>query len=630
MNKQLTILFLLSSLVLQSLWAQKPVVPKHEVNVWTITDKNAAIISSTIDTAVYKFQSSNPIDKYSIANAYNGTLGSPLQSKIYYDRTEKTNFLFSSPYDVYFLAPTDITFYNTKTPFSNLTYYSSGQAISREDDLNALFTINANKRLNFSGLFNYVEAQGVYSQQATKMNKGGLWGSYLGKWYNATGIFMYQSFNNKENGGILNKAYITRPDSLTGYEPSFIPVKLSDATSRYTNSYFYFNQKINIGRGKHATDSITKDSVHVATISHTIKYEQAQKRYRSTNDSAFYAHNYFDTKATKDSARYKSVRNDIAISVNEGFSKWFPLGITAYVEDDYFEYYNLNNTTPVNAYENDVLLGAEMAKRKGQAFLFNANGEIYTIGRKAGDFNLNGGVSSSFRLFKDTVSFKANGFLKNTSPSYFENNYISNHFIWVNNFNKTLKTNIDAALGLHNKWLDLSLGAAVQNITNLVYFDENALPAQFNGNVQLLVGNVDLNLKFGPLYLQNKVIYQKSSNANVLTLPEIASYNNLFFGFKMFKKVLITQLGADVYYHTAYYAPNYMPAIGVFYQQKSQLIGNYPVASIYANFHLKTASFFFKYSHINKLFSPPNYFSMPNYPLDPDMFRMGITWNFFD
>ena len=630
MKKQLSILFLITIGILQSLFAQSTKKIKPEISVWNISDKTTAIIPTKIDTSVFNFQSSNKIDKYSIANAYNGTLGSPLQSKIYSDRTQKTDFLFSLPYDAYFLAPTEILFYNTKTPYSNLTYYSSGGQQEKEDDFNAVFTVNVNKRLNFGGLINYAEARGMYSRQSTQQFKGGLYFSYLGKWYNATGIAMYQGFNNQENGGIQDIEYITRPDSLTGYEPVNIPVKLSDAKSKYSNKYLYFNQKINIGRGRNAADSITKDTIRVATLSHTLKLEQAQKKYKANYDRSYYTNTYFDSIATMDSTRYRSFRNNVAITINEGFSKWFPLGITAYIEDDYQEYFNLNDTIPLLGYENDILIGAEMAKRKGKAFLFTINGELNTIGRKAGDFNLNGAISSSFRLFKDTVSLKVNGFMRSTSPSYFENKYISNHFIWNNNFDKTLKTNVDASLGLKNKWLNLTLGAAVQNINNLIYFDDNALPMQHTGDIQLLIGNASLNLKLGPLYIQNMLVYQKASDESVLPLPEISTYNNVFFGFKMFKKVLTTQLGTDMYYHTAYYAPNYMPATGVFYLQKSQLIGNYPLISVYANFHLKTASFFIKYSHISALFVEPNYFSMPNYPLYSNMFRIGITWNFFD
>ncbi len=627
MRKYLCIIFLLISSF--QLTAQKGSNIKPDVRVWKITDKTTTAIPLKIDTSVFNFQNRNQVDKYSIANAYNGTLGSPLQSKIFTDRTEKTDFLFSRPYDAYFEAPTDIILYNTKTPYSNLTYHSAGKRDEREDDFRGMFTVNANKRLNFGALIDYVSARGVYTRQATQMFKSGAWLSYLGKWYNATGIASYQVFNNQENGGIESHAYINRTDSLSNYQPLNIPIQLADAKSRYSNKYLYFNQKLKFGKGRNAADSITKDTIRIATLSHTLKLEQAQKRYIGKADWAYYSNTYFDSIITIDTTRYRSFRNNIALTINEGFSKWFPLGITAYVENDYQDYCNYADSIPTYAYENDVLIGAEMAKRKGDVFTFNANGEINTIGRKAGDFKLIGALGSSFRLFKDTVALRVNGFMKNESPSFYENDYISNHFIWNNNFDKTLKTNLEASLSLKNKFVNFSIGAGVQNINKLIYFNDKAVPEQHANDIQLLQGNAILNFKFGPLYLQNKVVYQKASDNTALPLPEISSYNNLFFGFKMFKKVLTAQIGVDMYYHTAYYAPRYMPATGVFYLQKDQLVGDYPLASLYGNFHLKTATFYFKYYHISKLFVDPNYFSMPNYPMYPDMLRMGISWNFF-
>lgn len=628
--KKLINILIFAGCFMAALYGQQSNKVKRAIQTWKISDKLTQVLPSVIDTPVYNFHNSDQVNSYSIANAHNGTLGSPIQSKIFTDRTTKTDYLFSLPYDAYFLAPTDIVFYNTTVPYSNITWFSSGGQKNKEDDFKALLTLNANKRLNFSGLIDYVVARGEYSQQATRLFKGGAWGSYMGKWYSATGIAMYQSFNNKENGGIEDPAFISRPDSLTGYEPINIPVQLSDAKSWYKNSYFYFNQKVNFGRGRHAADTLTKDTIKIATLQHTLKLEQAAKRYKATSEDDFYPVIYYDSLSTVDSTRYRSFRNTLALTINEGFSRFFPLGITLYAENDYQDYCTIKDTVPIYNYENDVLIGAEMAKRKGKAFLFYANAELNTLGRKAGDFNVNGGASSSFRLFKDSAFVKVNAYLKHTSPSYFENNYYSNHFSWSNNFDKTLKTYLDAGLGLHNKHLDVSFNVSVQNITNYIYSNNNAVPAQYNGNIQLLTADAIVNLKFGPLYFQNKIVYQQSSNSELLALPEISSYSNLFFGFKLFKNVLNTQLGADVYYHTAYYAPNYMPATGLFYNQQSQLIGNYPVISAYANFHLKTATFFFKYSHMNALFMAPNYFSMPNYPINQDMFRMGITWNFFD
>ena len=357
-----------------------------------------------------------------------------------------------------------------------------------------------------------------------------------------------------------------------------------------------------------------------------------QKRYQGeVADTSFYANTYYDSALTVDSTRYKSLRNNIALSINEGFSRWFPLSLVGYVEHEYREYYNsVYDSIKTNAYENDILLGAEMSKRTGKALLFDANGEIYSIGDRAGDVKLAGGLSSSFGLFKDTVSLKVRGSFKNSSPTYFEKNYFSNHFKWENDFEKTKKVRINASAAWQNKWFEVAVGAGAENVSNLIYYDENAMPVQFTDNIQILTTQASLNLNLWIFHIHNKAVHQESSNQTVVPLPEFSTYNNVFFAFKMFKKELHTQIGADMYYFTSYYAPSYMPATGIFYNQNQETVGYYPVMSAYLNFHLKTARFFFKYYHFNSSFEDPKYFSMPNYPLYPMRFKMGISWNMYN
>jgi hypothetical protein len=90
------------------------------------------------------------------------------------------------------------------------------------------------------------------------------------------------------------------------------------------------------------------------------------------------------------------------------------------------------------------------------------------------------------------------------------------------------------------------------------------------------------------------------------------------------------QIGADVRYHTAYYAPSYMPATGQFFVQDKMKIGNYPVMNVYINAHLKRTRFFVQYYHLNQLFMQGDYYSMPYYPINPATLKMGLTWNFYD
>ena len=89
------------------------------VKSWHITERFAVVDSIPVDTVHLNFQDANLIDRFSIANSYNGNLGSPIQSKLYFDRPISSDFIFSNAYYPYVTDIKNAIFYNTKTPYSN-------------------------------------------------------------------------------------------------------------------------------------------------------------------------------------------------------------------------------------------------------------------------------------------------------------------------------------------------------------------------------------------------------------------------------------------------------------------------------------------------------------------------------
>ena len=137
----------------------------------------------------------------------------------------------------------------------------------------------------------------------------------------------------------------------------------------------------------------------------------------------------------------------------------------------------------------------------------------------------------------------------------------------------------------------------------------------------------------GIFHLDNEVIWQKSSDQAVLPLPELSLYHNFYMQFKLAKKVLSVQLGADVRYFTKYDAPAYMPATQQFYLQPEEgkvEIGGYPIVNVYANLHLKRTRFYVMMYHVNQGMSKPNYLLAPHYPINPRVLKFGLSWNFYD
>ena len=155
---------------------------------------------------------------------------------------------------------------------------------------------------------------------------------------------------------------------------------------------------------------------------------------------------------------------------------------------------------------------------------------------------------------------------------------------------------------------------------------------QADDNIQVISATLCQGLKWGILNIDTELTYQRSSNQEILPLPDFNIYANLYIKFKI-AKVLNTELGADVRYFTAYYAPDYSPALGQFCLQNpgdKVEIGDYPIASVYANFLLKETRFYVKYQHVNEGTGNRNYFLAPHYPLNPATLWLGLSWNFYN
>ena len=603
------------------------------VKTWHITDRFAVVDSFQVDTANLNYQNANPIDRFSIANSYNGNLGSPIQSKLYFDRPANNDFIFSNAYFPYIMNVQSATFYNTKTAYSNLNYTTGGTNYRDEDHFKFLFTGNANKRLNIGTTLDYIYARGEYANQAAKRFAGSLFGNYNGKHYSATALLSTNNLDNYENGGLKNTTGI----NPLGLATADIETNIVGYANYKMNQIFY-NQQYSIGIERPIRineDSVRMEYVPVTRFAHTFKFTDARKRYFELNpEKAFYDTTYYYIKRsngaykeTNDTSALKTFSNTFSVSMEEEFNKWMKFGLTAYVENE-IQQFTFNEDTLINKMlKSNTKVGGILSKQRGQLFRYSVLGEIDLLGYKIGDFLLDGKVGGYFKLWNDSISMVATGFMRSDEPSYFLQHYQSNHFRWDNNFKKIYRTNIGGTFSIPTRSFSLNIG--IENITQFIYFDTKALPAQFSGNVQVLAANLKQDFHVGKFALENNVVFQLSTQPGILHLPRFTFYENLYFHDIWFD-VLSVQLGANLRYNSEYYAPAYMPATGQFYNQSITKIGNYPVVNVYLNCHLKRTRFFVEYYHINQMFMHGDYYSMPGYPIDPAIIKMGISWNFYD
>ena len=95
--------------------------------------------------------------------------------------------------------------------------------------------------------------------------------------------------------------------------------------------------------------------------------------------------------------------------------------------------------------------------------------------------------------------------------------------------------------------------------------------------------------------------------------------------------MLRMQIGVDGRFNTKYYAPSYNPALAAFYNQRDWELGNYPYLDAFITAKWKRMRIFLKYQHANfGLFGNSEYFTVAGYPQNPGMFKMGLSWSFYD
>ena len=634
---------------------------------WKVTRRLGNIIPVPVDTLQTGFQNSN--DPAGATGQYNylGNLGAPRISRIFLDRKEESQFFFTDVYDQTVLKPEDVTFTNTLSPFTNLTYYKSFNSRNSEERFKSYFAINANKKLGFGFYIDYVYGRGMYNNQSTAFFNGGLFASYRGDKYNLHFIFNNDNLKMRENGGITDDRYITHPlDMAEGkkqYSSTDIPTLFNKIWNHNTSYHTFLTHRYNLGFYKEKTDSIEKDSVRiikdfvpVTSFIHTLELDLNGRKYitqDNTQNLDYFEHTYFGNDSI-DKNRRTSLRNTFGISLLEGFNKWAKAGLTAFLTHEYRDFTLPDSTdtgkrTSKHYKENIVYVGGELSKVQGRLLHYKVLGEVAISGEDAGQFRIEGNGDLNLRLLGDSVRLEANAYIKNLNPVFYYRHFHSKHYWWDNNnLSKTMRTRIEGKLNF--KRLGTTLRAGVENIKNYTYlantsipivnnegtitsFKNNAAVCQYNKNIQVFTAMLQQKFQFGIFHLDGEVVYQKSSEQSILPLPELSAYGNLYLKAGLVKNVLNVELGADVRYFTKYQALDYSPVIGQFYLQNPEnkiAIGGCPMVNVYANLQWKRTRIFLMMYNVNQTSGNSRYFLAPHYPISPRILKLGISWNFFD
>ena len=404
---------------------------------------------------------------------------------------------------------------------------------------------------------------------------------------------------------------------------------------------------------KNAEDSLFYKSEYVPVTSfiHTVKFDNYRRIYEAYQTPAdYYLNEYYDAgRLTGDSiydqTKHWHMKNTFAIAMLEGFNKWAKAGLKAFASYDLRHYELPTMEGGFEKYNEHVLsVGGQLSKQEGKTLHYNAVAEIGLTGVDAGTLAIDGNVDVNIPFLGDTLQVRGDAFFHRETPSFYYRNYHARHLWWENDLDKTIHTRIMGTLSFPKTRTKLRV--AVDEIKNYTYFSQSyditekglrtgviVTPMQESEGINLLTAQLEQNFRLGILNWENLFTYQHSSKESVLPVPAFNAYTNLYIKFKVVK-VLNVDLGADMRYFTSYEAPDYSPYMGQYTVQgngeNNVKIGNYPIVNVYANVHIKHTRFFVMMSHINAGQGDKNYFFAPHYPMNERVFRIGVSWNFFN
>jgi hypothetical protein len=627
------------------LFAQKQDTIKPRIlRQWHLSKDFSEEVPIPIDTVFSLFNHFKIADKYSPFNAYLGNYGLPFYQMNFFDRiTDPDEFLYAYYYP-FMYVPEKASFTNTQVPFTELVWSFGGPKETSEQTFRVRHSQNVNRFLNFGLTYDIVYSLGQYNYQRSEDKSFTLYSSYTGpkyKLYAAVGINNMISY---ENGGITSK------DQLNQASTRDVPVKLGGldiANSILKNRNILLVQRYTIESEKLSKkDSIAHKKTGFlglsGTFSHIFILESNKRTYSDADTgSGFYRNLYVKRKIDFDSLYSRSIKNTVRFDFTTDETRKFRLGGGVGIRNELFSYSQVvptHDTTLADTAHwknsNNVLVG-RLYNSIGDKFGWIATGELFITGYRAGDFNLNGEILKSFDFKKGRASWLITGDIINRQPSFWYEQYGSTHFEWNNNMNKEFRIDVGTSFNYPARKVELKFNYAI--IKNYTDFDTLALPSQYSGGLSVAAVSIKKEFVFWKFHLANHLLFQKSSNTDILDLPlaciRSTGYLEHLFRFVHTGGKLYTQLGAEVTYNTLYHPYNYMPATGRFYRQELTT-GNYPFINVFLNLKLKRTRFFLMFDHLNYNMMGTkirnNYDMIPDYPMNIRMFRYGLAWTFYD
>lgn len=547
-----------------------------------------------------------------------GNLGLPSVNYIWQTPIHPLGFrLFKNPYNNF--TEQTVRYFKTKGPYAQLTGIA-GTKVYQYFDMR--FTTTFKNNLNIAIAFKRFTSNGFYRRQQTFTNN--FYGSFnyenKKKRFGFYGAAIANTNNHQENGGLLSDT-LKESDVLLNKE--ILQVKLTSATRKNSDQYFSFNPYWRLNR----YDSL-RTTNHFLQLGASVRNETLKYTDATSGSNSFYYLSYFDTLKTLDSTNLKQLKSSLSYNLktkNAQLSAGYKNEFNRVYQ--YFDSLYINHIAYGDFNFNHVFQSNDSLESKKDIFNSSIKASYVIAGYNQNDVQLVN-ESELHLKHKQIHKFALLLLAENRKPDLQQQVWNSNHFRWDNNYmpTKTIAGQLSYGLG---RLVELEVRYA--NISNLIYYDNVALPRQVITPLNVF----NTGVKFNRVFLKHIGVhlnyhYQTTDGNNYLYFPNHVAQARLFYQGFLSRNNLWLQIGAQVQTFSNFYSYNYMPITQVFYLQDQKQTGQYLFTEFYLNARIKPVNFFIRVENALQGLVGKDYALVNGYYQPDRAFRFGVSWQFFD
>ncbi len=608
-----------------------------------------------------------------------GVAGSAVQYYNWFNRASENGVSFYNPYEAWTYSAKTLPMYNTKTPYTELAYFGTIFADSQKesDNLHILTTQNLFPALNYTLEYDRFGGNGIMQNEKTTNKTFVASANYLGKRYVMHAGYIHNKVIRNENGGTSDNKMV----SDTTLDAREYPVNLSDASTTVIRNTLFLDQQYRIPftfirniqnrkidkafkdsvmasgdsariaslgdllakrkEEREAADTLGDNNITTAFIGHSSEYSVFRKSYEdqiTDNAGRSFYNNVFNYHPTTsfDSVRVMKLENRVFLRLQPWSDNAIVSKLNGGIGNRLLNFSVLDpmflkGTT--NKVWNSAFVYAGVEGQLKDYIHWDATGDYVFLGDQMNDLSVKANARLDLfpfrRARKSPVSLDLHFETNLEEPEYYHQHYYSNHYKWDNEFGKISTTKIQGGLNIPKWRAGARVGYAL--LSGNVYYDSTGVVRQNNNPMSVLSASLDKNFVLGPLHLDNRILFQVSSDQDVIPLPALAVNSRWYLQLNVKRNIMQMQLGAEAWYNTKYYSPGWNPAVGAFYNQKEVKYNNGPVIDAFVNIQWKRACIFVKFENVGKGWpmDKADYFSAHHYIRTQTALKLGIFWPFY-